>query len=281
MKGRIVLTGLTVLAISAIAYTGYQYAGVLSKAEKPVVKKIARSDSFAISEFIAVVRKYEKAKTIEADFITYVIGGDKNKVIESFEGKYVRDTSALYLKSYKSENLLNKLYLIAIDNEERVIYLERPDKNDRMPFFQGGFLYELDSLYSMQDSLITYEKLNEKTARLSIEISSENYSRTELIYDIITKEIKELRFYPYEDLFGYVPDEGIIDANGLKDLQENDPETKKEKDLKVSYIAVVYSKLTIDNPVNRKWFDEKRIFTQADNKFELKNQYKNYEIEIN
>lgn len=277
MKKKIIFTSLIFIGISVLAYTGYKISDKQSVQNEEPKKVEKTTNKFAIQELILVLKKYSEAKSIDAEFNTKLIAEDGVTELNSFEGKYVKDEKNLYIQSFGSQNLLNEKYLIAIDDDEEIMYVEKPEFEKKGNFLQFNFLSDLDSMINLPDSLIFYEKLDDNKAKISIEIASGNYYKTELIYTISSKELLEVHLYPYDELFDETPEEGEISDKIV--LEENNAAIETEKD-KPLYLSFIYKKLEINKELDKKWFDESRYFKTENQKLVTSKAYKNYEIEF-
>jgi hypothetical protein len=276
MKKRIIFIWLISIAFGALSFASYRVAKKMQHPMEGVKTKVIKADKFALEELITVIGKYKNARTINAEFSTSLIAQDGKTVLNSFVGRYVRDSSNLFVKSFGSENLLTRTYLVAVDDDEQMIFVEKPEFEKSGSFFQFNFLMDIDSLVNLPDSIVFYEKTDNNRGKLTIEIASGNYYKTELIYNIQNKELIQLNLYPYEEVFEEVPDEGEISEN----IYVNSLPLSTDPRERPLYIEVAYKLLELNQPVNKKWFDEKRYFNLIKNDLVLTNAYKNYEIEF-
>ncbi len=277
-KQIIIIIAALAVSLSALAYGGYRYFFAEKTPQQPLEK---RADLFAIQELISVIKPFQEAKTLDAEFTTVLIGSDKTTDMGSFRGRYVKDSMHLYVRSIASENILNKDFFVAIDHSERMMFVERTglDTREAVNFFRFGFLSDLDSLVNLPDSSVLYEKLDDKTARLSMEWPTSHYYRTELIYDTKTKMLRRLHLYPYQDIF-LEETEGEIGASAST-FAEAPVGTKATTDEDIpEYIAIVYDNIKLNEPVDQKWFDVSKYFRTENKKLIATKSYKHYEIDF-
>lgn len=274
MKKKIFLTGFVFLSFFVLAYTGVKYAFNENKQIKEEPKQIIANE-FAIKELILILKNYSNLNSINAEFTTSLIGDDGNTEITSFEGKYIKDHKKLFIQSYNSKTIMNENYFIAIDDEEKMIFVEKPEFVEKNDFLNFGFLLDIDSLIHFPDSLIFYEKIDEKISKITVEIESGSYYKTEYFYNFKTKEIIKINMFPYEEVFNEAPEEGEVGENvSLEKMFKNG-----EVESKPLFLSIVYTKLVINDKINSSWFDESKIFIKQENKLITSNLFKNYEIE--
>lgn len=274
MTRKLFTAALLAISISALAYGGYRYIhkAHINEEKKPEAAQTEKSDQFAIKELVAVLKQFQQARTIDASFTTVLLGADGKTDMGSFSGHYIKDSMNLYIQSINSENLLNKDYFVAVDHEQKMVYVEKPELNQPSNFFHFGFLSDIDSLVKLPDSLVFYRQIDAHTARLILNWEYGNYYKTELVYDIQTKALRRVHLFPYQDVF-MQPEEGEIsdrpDLSGLQYGQEELP----------LYVAIIYDRIDLNKPVNRKWFNTDKYFTANKKQLQLTKAFKHYEID--
>ncbi len=278
MRKKIILAVVASVVFSAIAFTSYRLVTNDTAAVKEEPKnETKRADKFALEELIQVIKKYKEAQTIDAEFTTLLMAEDGKTELNAFEGRYVKDKENLYVQSFGSQNLLNSQYLIAVDDDEEMIFVEKPEFEKKDNFFQFDFLSDIDSLVNLPDSIVFYEKIDGQTAKLTIDIASGSYYKTEMIYNTQSKTLIRVNLYPYDYLFNEGTDEGEISD---KIAGTSMPQATMNAAENPLYIAFIYKKLELNKPLNKKWFDESKYFKKVNNELVLTNAYKNYEIEF-
>lgn len=272
MSRKILAILVLTISISALAYKGYHYVFTRQTVEeKPEPVRVIKADPFAIKELIAVVKQLQQARTIDAKFTTLLVGEDGSDM-GSFEGRYIKDSLNLYIKSIESENILNRHYFIAVDHEQKMMYVEKPELDQPGNFFKAGFLSDIDSLVNLPDSLVFYEQVDAHTGKLTMDWGGGQYYKTELIYDLQSKALKRVHLYPYQNIF-LQPEEGeISDKPNAANLQ---PTTEALP----LYVAIIYHDLKLNEKINPKWFDASNYFELKHNKPVPAKSFTHYEID--
>jgi hypothetical protein len=275
MGKNIILSVILAISLSAAAFKGYQYFSI--PAEKPKQQKenaSPRTDLFALQELIAVLKPFHEAKTIDASFTTMLLGKDRKTDMGSFEGRYIKDAHNLYIKSIGSENILNKDYFVAIDHHEQMIFVEKPELQAQggANFFRFGFLADLDSLVNLPDSVVFYARVNETTGKLTMAWRSAQYYKTELLYDLETKMLKEVWLYPYQDIFTEKEAGEISDQ-----LQPSDAGTDTELP---EIVSIKYHEIRLNQEVDAKWFNTAKYFRQEKSTITTTKNYQHYVIDF-
>ena len=276
MKRRFLLIAIVSVAFGALSFACYN---IVKRIDKPLIqetKKLEiRTDKFALKELIAVVKKYKDALSVNAEFTTSLIAQDGKTVITSFDGRYIKDSSSLYIKSFGSENLVTSKFVVAIDDDEQMMFVEKPEFDKNGMLFQSGFLLDIDSIINLPDSLVYFEKIDSELSKLTIELPSGSYYKSELFYNTKSKNLVKIHLFPYDEIFEETQEEGEISDKVTPENSSVKPD--EEQPL---FIELVYNKLEINKPINKKWFDEKRYFSIVNNDLVLNNSYKNYEVEF-
>lgn len=276
MSRKIIAIIALTISVSALAYKGYRFAFSNKVEEKPVQEKVVKADLFAIKEFIAVIKNLQQAVTIDARFTTQLVGEDGSDM-GSFEGRYIKDSLNLYIKSIESENMLNKDYFIAVDHQQKMMYVEKPELEHPGNFFKLGFLSDIDSMVKLPDSMVIYEQVDAQTGKLSMDWGGGQYYRTELFYDLKSKALKRVHLYPYQNIF-LTPEEGEIGDASTGSAQIARTGTAQADELPL-YVAIIYHDLRLNEKINPKWFDASNYFEIKHNKPLLAKSYTHYEID--
>lgn len=271
MKNKIYLTGLLTLSvIVAVAITSK--IEVHSKVNKllendTIVKKV---DSFAVGELIQVFKKLNKARSINARFNLDLIDLNSNSIVETFDGVYLKSENNIYIKTFLSENLIADNYIVAIDHADKIMFVEKPeiDKSGELSASVG--LFDLDSLVNLSDSMVIYQKINDRESKLIVQLGYSSYESMEVIYNFDKKEIVKLVLYPFSEFFNQV-EEGEIGYDGH--FMNNEDEAKYK-------IVINYSKLALNEDVKSELLKSSHYFTSNGKTLRTTSKFNDYEIDF-
>lgn len=233
---------------------------------------IKRVDSFAAKELISVLKKIKDSKTIDARFKLSLLDGNSGELLESFEGSYLKSNNSIYIKSFLSENLISDDYFLAIDHSDKIIFVEKPEFTKDGAISETPGLFLLDSLVNLSDSMVVYQKLNDKESVLKVQLGYSSYESMDLIYDFKTKELKQLILYPFSDYFNQV-EEGEVGNDGVyTDAEIN--ENAKYK------IVIDYKKLVLNGIVKSELLDYKNYIKISEKSITTTSKFNDYEIDF-
>lgn len=262
----IVLLGISAIAIGFYGHTATKVSIVNGDSS------IKKDSGLAAKELIQVVKRLKNAQTIDAEFTVVLSSEEKHEDFGQFEGRYIKDGNNYYIKSYESENLINDKYLIAIDHEEKSIFVESGQEQSSKNESGIAFLYDLDSLVNLSGEAVKIKMLDNNQAVLTLELGFNQYSHMQLIYDFNSKELKRLYLYPFSEIFNQ-EDEGEIGINGSSNLlgeSENVPDR----------VEIIYHRISIDKKIDKKWFNENKYFKVGGTNITPSLKFSDYEIDF-